>query len=77
MTTDQRVYHIMTTKLPESVSVSWRHIVITDMRKAFISHRNYLVHSKEGSRAYGAYLNECVFLLKLIKLKSIVLYEQE
>jgi hypothetical protein len=68
-----KIIHTMNNRLPESVSITWRHIHIADIRKAFISHRNYLNHAVVDSRVYESYLEECYFLLKLIKLRNISL----
>jgi hypothetical protein len=66
-----KIIHTMNNSLPESVSITWRHIHIPDIRKAFISHRNYLNHANVESRVYESYLDECYFLLKLIKLRNV------
>jgi hypothetical protein len=68
-----KIIHTMNNSLPESVSITWRHIHIPDVRKAFISHRNYLNHANVESRVYESYLEECYFLLKLIKLRNVKL----
>jgi hypothetical protein len=70
-----KIIHTMNNILPESVSITWRHIHITDVRKAFISHRSYLNNAIEGSIVYQSYLEECYFLLKLIKLRNVSLEE--
>jgi hypothetical protein len=66
-----KIIHTMNNSLPESVSIAWRHIHIPDVRKAFISHRNYLNNANIDSRVYESYLEECYFLLKLIKLRNV------
>ncbi len=68
-----KIIHTMNNNLPQSVSITWRHIHIIDIRKAFISHRNYLNHANVESRVYESYLDECYFLLKLIKLRNVKL----
>jgi hypothetical protein len=68
-----KIIHTMNNSLPESVSITWRHIHIPDVRKTFISHRNYLNHANIDSRVYESYLEECYFLLKLIKLRNVSL----
>lgn len=70
-----KIIHTMNNSLPESVSITWRHIHIPDVRKTFISHRSYLNNAIEGSRVYESYLEECYFLLKLIKLRNVHLEE--
>jgi hypothetical protein len=66
-----KIIHTMNNSLPESVSITWRHIHMPDIRKTFISHRNYLNNANVESRVYTSYLEECYFLLKLIKLRNI------
>jgi hypothetical protein len=66
-----KIIHAMNNSLPESVSITWRHIHIPDVRKTFISHRNYLNNANVESRVYESYLEECYFLLKLIKLRNV------
>ena len=66
-----KIAHVMNNNLPEIVSISWRHIVISDVRKTFISHRNYLNGANKESRVYQSYIDECYFLLKLIKLRNV------
>jgi hypothetical protein len=68
-----KIIHTMNNNLPESVSIKWRHIHIPDIRKTFISHRNYLNNADVESRVYESYLEECYFLLKLIKLRNVYL----
>jgi hypothetical protein len=68
-----KIIHTMNNSLPESVSITWRHIHIPDIRKAFISHRNYLNNANVEGRVYESYLEECYFLLKLIKLRNVKL----
>lgn len=68
-----KIIHVMNSSTPESASIAWRHIHIPDIRKAFISQRNYLNHASKDARVYQAYLEECYFLLKLIKLRNIKL----
>jgi len=70
-----KIIHTMNNSLPESVSITWRHIHIADVRKTFISHRNYLNNANAESRVYESYLEECYFLLKLIKLRNVSLEE--
>lgn len=70
-----KIIHTMNNSLPESVSITWRHIHMPDIRKTFISHLNYLNHANVESRVYASYLEECYFLLKLIKLRNISLEE--
>ena len=70
-----KIIHTMNNSLPESVSITWRHIHIPDARKTFISHRSYLNNAKAESRVYHSYLEECYFLLKLIKLRNVHLEE--
>jgi hypothetical protein len=66
-----KIIHTMNNSLPQSVSITWRHIHIPDVRKTFISHRNYLNNANVESRVYESYLEECYFLLKLIKLRNV------
>ena len=70
-----KIIHTMNNNLPESASITWRHIHIPDIRKTFISHRNYLNNANVESRVYQSYLEECYFLLKLIKLRNVHLEE--
>jgi hypothetical protein len=70
-----KIIHTMNNSLPESVSITWRHINIPDIRKTFISHRNYLNNANVDSRVYTSCLEECYFLLKLIKLRNVSLEE--
>jgi hypothetical protein len=70
-----KIIHTMNNSLPESVSITWRHIHIPDVRKTFISHRSYLNNAIVDSGVYESYLEECYFLLKLIKLRNISLEE--
>jgi len=70
-----KIIHTMNNSLPESVSITWRYIHIPDIRKSFISHRNYLNNANVESRVYASYLEECYFLLKLIKLRNVHLEE--
>ena len=70
-----KIIHTMNNSLPASVSITWRHIHIPDVRKTFISHRSYLNNANVESRVYESYLEECYFLLKLIKLRNVSLEE--
>lgn len=68
-----KIIHTMNNTLPESVSITWRHIHIVDIRKAFISHRSYLNHADKDGSVYQLYLEQCYFLLKLIKMRNVSL----
>lgn len=71
------VQQIMNNYTPDDVTISWRHIQSIEIRKAFLSHRSYLNHANPKAKVYISYAKECLFLLRLIKLKGVEMVKNE
>jgi hypothetical protein len=71
------VQQIMNSYTPDDVTISWRHIQSIEIRKAFLSHRSYLNEANLKSLVYISYAKECLFLLRLIKLKGVQMVKNE